>query len=216
MEIHRTDEERLDALKNWWSENGRNIVVGVVLGIGAVSGWVVWTEYEQGQAEAASIVFQEARTAAAAGDHQALRAAADVLLSEHSDHDYAAAAALLLAKSDVEQGRFEAARDHLEWVIDHAEFPELRDLGRLRLAETLFAAGAFDEAAQLLGEKGAGPFAAASDDLLGDLHPARGEPDKAREAWERAAAGLSRSPLSREQITLKLNDLGQLNTPVQP
>ena len=216
MEIHRTDEERLEALKNWWSENGRNIVIGVVLGIGAVAGWVGWTGYEQGQAEAAAAVFQEARAAAAAGDHPALRAAADVLLSEHSGHDYAAAAALLLAKSDVEQGRFEAARDHLEWVIDHAEFPELRDLARLRLAETLFAQGAFDDAAELLGEEGSGPFAAASDDLLGDIHHARGEPDRAREAWERATAGLSRSPLSRERVTLKLDDLGHLNTPVQP
>ena len=96
--------------------------------------------------------------------------------------------------------------------MDHAEIPELREVARLRLAEAAWAGGARDEAMALLDEAPDGPFAAARDELRGDLHHARGNPEKAREAWRRSAAGYSGSPESRRRVTLKLNDLGHLNT----
>ena len=83
----------------------------------------------------------------------------------------------------------------------------------MRLAEATWAAGAPDKALALLDETPAGPFRAASDELSGDIHFAGGEPEKARAAWERAAGGYSDSPASRQRVTLKLNDLGHLNTP---
>ena len=216
MELHRTDEERLDSLKKWWSENGRMLIIGVVVGLGGVSGWTFWQDYERRQSESASALFQAASEAAAAADHAALREAGDTLLSDHNGLGYAAAAALLLAKSEFDQGETEAAKSHYRWVIDHAELPELRDVARLRLAETTYAAGAFDDAMAVLDETPSGPFAAANDHLRGDIHYARGEPGKAREAWERAAAGYTDSPVSQQRLALKLNDLGHLNTPVQP
>ena len=216
MELHRTDEERLDSLKTWWSEHGRSLIIGVVVGLGGISGWTFWQGYEQDQAEAASALFQAASEAAAAGDHAAVRAAGSALLSDHAGRAYAAAASLLLARSEIMEGRPDAAKAHLKWVIDHAEIPEFREVARLRLAETAWAAGARDEARALLDETPAGPFKAASDELRGDVHHAGGETEKAREAWERAAAGYADSPASQHRVTLKLNDLGHLNTPVEP
>ena len=216
MDLHRTDEERVESLKRWWSEHGRSLIVGVVAGIAGISGWTFWQDHEQRQAEAASALFDTAGAAARAGDHATLQAVGTALLSEHAAHGYAAAAALLLAKSELEQGSPDEAKAHFRWVMEHAELPELRRVARLRLAETAFSEGAFDEALALLDETGSGPFAAANDDLRGDVHFALGERDKAREAWERAAAGYSDSPVSRRWIVLKLNDLGNLNTPTKP
>ena len=216
MELHRTDEERLESLKKWWSEHGRMLIAGVVIGLAGVSGWTFWQDYGQRRAEAASALFQAASTAAAAGDQAKVEEAASALLADHAGHGYAAAAALLLARSEFGQGRLEEAKARLRWVLDHAGLPELREIARLRLAETAYAAGAFDEAQALLGEVEDGPFAAASDELLGDVHYARGEPERAREAWERAATGAAISPASRRRLTLKLDDLGHLNTPVDP
>ena len=213
MELHRTDEERLDSLKRWWSEHGRALIGGVVIGLLGISGWTFWQDYDEGQAEAASALFQAASEAAAAGDHVAVREAGSALLADHAGREYAAAASLLLAGAEIMEGRPDAAMTHLGWVVKHAELPELRQVARLRLAETTFAAGAPNEALALLDETPAGPFRAASDELRGDIHFAGRAPEKARAAWERAAEGYSDSPASRQRVTLKLNDLGHLNTP---
>ena len=216
MELHRTDEERLESLKNWWSEHGRTLIAGVVIGLAGVGGWTYWQDYELGQTETASALFRTASEAAVAGDHGALRDAASTILSDHGSGGYAAAASLLLARSELIEGRPEAAKANLKWVIDHADIPELRDVARLRLAEANFATGALDAAAGQLDDLTPGPFTAAGDELRGDIHHALGERDKAREAWQRAAAGYTDSPASRQRVTLKLNDLGHFNTPVEP
>ena len=216
MELHRTDEERLESLKNWWSEHGRALIGGVAIGLAGLGGWTFWQDYEEGRAEAASALFEAVREAAAADDHAAVREAGSALLADHSGHEYAAAASLLLARSETLEGRTDAAKARLRWVVDHAATPALREVARLRLAEAAWAGGAPDEALALLDEAPDGPFAAARDELRGDVHHARGEPGKAREAWERSAAGYSGSPASRERVTLKLNDLGHLNTTAEP
>ena len=216
MELHRTDEERLDSLKSWWSEHGRALIGGVAIGLAGIGGWTFWQDYEQGRAEEASALFQAVSEAAAAGDHATVRAVGSTLLADHTGHEYAAAASLLLARTEVLEGRTDAAKARFKWVVDHSEVPALREVARLRLAEAAWAGGAPDEALALLDEAPDGPFAAARDELRGDVHHARGDPEKAREAWERAAAGYSGSPASRQRVTLKLNDLGHLNTSLQP
>ena len=216
MELHRTDEERLESLKSWWSEHGRTLIGGVVAGLAGIGGWTFWQDHQQGRAETASALFQTVGEAAAAGDHATVREVGSVLLADHAGHGYAAAASLLLARSEILEGRIDTAKARLRWVVDHAEVPELREVARLRLAEAAWAGGAPDEAMALLDETPDGPFAAARDELRGDVHHARREPEKAREAWERSAAGYSGSPASRQRVTLKLNDLGHLNTPLEP
>ncbi len=213
MELHRTDEERLESLKNWWSEHGRALIGGVVLGLLGIGGWTFWQDYDRGQAEAASVLFEALSEAAAAGDHATVREAGSALLADHSGRGYAAAASLLLARSEILEGRPDGAMAHLKWAVDHAESPEIRRIARVRLAEATWAAGAPDKALALLDETPAGPFRAASDELRGDILFAGGEPEEARAAWERAAEGYSDSPASRHRVTLKLNDLGHLNTP---
>ena len=216
MELHRTDEERLESLKNWWSEHGRALLGGVVIGLAGIGGWTFWQSYEQDRTETASALFQAASEAAATGDHATVREVGSTLLADHAGHGYAAAVSLLLARSELLEGRTDAARARLKWVIDHAELPELRHIARLRLAEATWAGGALDEALALLDEAPDGPFEAARDELRGDVHYDLRSPQKAREAWERAAAGYTDSPASRQRVTLKLNDLGHLNTPTQP
>ena len=213
MELHRTDEERLESLKKWWSEHGKTLIAGVVLGLAGVSGWTFWQDYERGRAEAASALFQSAGAAAASGDHAAVREAASALLADHAGGGYAAAASLLLARSALLEGGVEEAKVHLERVLEEAEPPELREVARLRLAEAHFESGAFDEALGRLDAAPDGPFSAARDELRGDIHFARGETEKARAAWERATSGYADSPVSVDRVTLKLNDLGHLNTP---
>ena len=59
MSGYETDEEQLEALKKWWAENGKAVLVGVVLGLGAIFGWRGWISHEQGRSEAASALYEE-------------------------------------------------------------------------------------------------------------------------------------------------------------
>ena len=216
MELHRTDEERVEALKKWWAENGRMLIVGLVVGIGGVGGWTYWQDHQRGRAEAASALFQEASEAAAAGNHGRLSEAGNALLNEHPDVGYAAAVSLMLARAAFDDGQPERAMAHLQWVVDNAALPELRGIARLRLAEIAFGNRAFQEAISHLDAIESGPVSAAGHELRGDIHHARGETDLARESWESAAAEHAGSAVGRQRLTLKLGDLGRLNSPGQP
>ena len=42
MEIYMSEEERLEALKKWWKENARAILMGIAFGIAILVGWNTW------------------------------------------------------------------------------------------------------------------------------------------------------------------------------
>ncbi|HID00266.1 MAG TPA: tetratricopeptide repeat protein, partial [Piscirickettsiaceae bacterium] len=39
MSRYETDEEQWEAIKQWWKENGKLIVLAAIVGVGAVTGW---------------------------------------------------------------------------------------------------------------------------------------------------------------------------------
>ena len=42
MDIHRTEEEQVEAIKTWWKANGTSVIVGVVLGVAVIFGVRYW------------------------------------------------------------------------------------------------------------------------------------------------------------------------------
>jgi len=42
VEVFENENEQVDALKRFFAENGKALIVGVVLGIGALVGWRYW------------------------------------------------------------------------------------------------------------------------------------------------------------------------------
>ena len=40
----RTEEEQVEALKSWWKENGKSLIMGVVIAVAAVFGWRGWNQ----------------------------------------------------------------------------------------------------------------------------------------------------------------------------
>ena len=45
MEAYSSDQEQIDAIKNWLRENGMAIFVGVAVGFGGLYGWQYWQSY---------------------------------------------------------------------------------------------------------------------------------------------------------------------------
>ena len=167
------DEEQIEELKNWWSEKGKGVVAGVVIGLAGVIGWTSWQNHLHAQAERASLRYQQLVSdaliggAAAENDHARTLAQAEALIGEFPDSAYASFASLIAARAAVAAKAPGEARRHLQRVVEQAPFPELIPVARLRLARLMLDAGEYDDALAELDRVGAGPFRARVAELRG-------------------------------------------------
>jgi predicted negative regulator of RcsB-dependent stress response len=204
MAEHLDDEEQLEALKKWWSENGKSVVGGIVLGLVLVGGWRGWQYYAQNQAETAGARYDEMLVAAESRQTERAVQLAEGLRAEFEDTAYASLAALQAAKLKFEAGDRAAAQVQLAWVRANAPDPALRQIATLRLARILLDDADLDAAQRLLDAAPRDAFAPELAELRGDLARARGDLAAARAAYEEALAG---KPDSGVLLRMKLDDL---------
>jgi predicted negative regulator of RcsB-dependent stress response len=204
MAEHLNDEEQLEALKKWWSENGKSMVGGVVLGLALVGGWRGWQYYVQNQAETAGARYDEMLVAVESRQSERAVELAEGLRAEFDDTAYASLAALQAAKLKFEAGDRGAAQVQLAWVRANAPDPALRQVATLRLVRVLIDDGDLDAAQRLLDAAPRDAFAPELAELRGDLARARGDLAAARAAYEEALAGKSDSGVL---LRMKLDDL---------
>jgi len=200
-----TDEEKVEAIKKWWKENGVSVVAGVVIGLGAIIGWRAWVHHRTTVAQEASIAFEQLQMTANAGDTAPAEQQAAAIVKDYGSTPYAMFARLTAARLAVDAGDNAAAVTALKAAIDDAPDPPLASLAALRLARVQLDQGDLDAAAATIAEHAgdkafAGDFAA----LRGDIAAAQGRTDEARAAYREAIdAGAGNARL----IELKLQDL---------
>ena len=73
MPLDLEEQEQVDDLKAWWRQYGTSVLVAVLVGVLALSGWTLWKRYELGQLGQASALYESVVRAAQAGDAKALR-----------------------------------------------------------------------------------------------------------------------------------------------
>jgi len=201
-----TEEQQLEALRKWWQENGRGVVVGVVLGLGAVGGWRGWIYYTEARAESASAIYQTLMENLAAGEFEGIAEHAQELMQDYASTPYAELAALGDARAAIERADNDRAKTSLQWARDNANQQNIRYIARIRLARVLRQTGAVDEALETIDIALPVAFLAAVEELRGDLYLVKGDRDKAREAYGKALAA-PYSSVDRELVEMKFNDL---------
>ncbi len=201
---YETEEQQIKALKEWWSENGTSILVGIVIGIGGFFGYNWWQDQQQAKREQASDSFN-ALIAKDAGSEEFVTAANEIKQA-YSDSGYALLAALHLAKQQVLNGDFAAAEKELRYVVEQTSGHELQPLMKIRLARVLNAADKHDEAQTLLTSIDAAAFEGLKQQVLGDTLLAKGDKDGARMAYI-AAKEASESYMAKNELDKMINDL---------
>ena len=142
MSTYKTEEEQVEAIKNWWKENGKSVIGGIVLGFAIIGGWQGWQGYQRNQGEAASAHFDAMRQAVRSGQQAKAIEDGKRLIGEYGGTAYASFAALELARLAYLGGEKAAAREHLQWVTESAPDPAIREVARLRLSfKTALAEG---------------------------------------------------------------------------
>ncbi len=215
MEVYRTEEEQVEALKDWWQANGRSVIVGLVLALAAVFGWRYWQDSTRAQAEAASAQYQMLLERLDAGEGREVVEIARRIIAEHAATPYAALASLSLAQQAVDEGDLEGAGAHLRWVMANAKVEAVRMLAQVRLARVLVAQGKTDEALQQLSGVSGSSFAAMVEEVKGDAYLAQGRRAEARRAYEAALAGATEVPAKQQVLRMKVDDLADAGAAAQ-
>jgi predicted negative regulator of RcsB-dependent stress response len=203
-----TEEQELEALKEWWQEYGRTIVVGVVIGLGGVFGWTSWQNHQQSQAEKASMFYQRLIDDAARDRHQAVGKQAASLADEFSNSGYAVLAALLAAKSAYAENDLEGAKRQLVWMISQSAESSFKDIARIRLARLLIQENNLDEALSTLNGIDDDAFSATANEIRGDIRYLEGDMVGARTAYQKALTGDTIPGAMRSRVQMKVDDLG--------
>ena len=177
------------------------------------SGGSSWQTWQRDQSELASARYEQLVIDAAAGRHDQALALAEALAGEFPDSPYASLASLLAAHSAVRTDDPDKAKQHLEWVVAHAPFPEIVPIARLRLARLMLDARDYDGAMAELDGIDSAPFHAGVGELQGDIHRARGDRAAARDAYGKVLADAELSASTRIRVRMKLDDLGELAFP---
>lgn len=211
-----TEEEQVQAIKDWWKRNGSSLLIGIGAALAIVFGWQAWQNYQgQQRAEAAN---QFATLLNAFGNEtdetagETVAFVAKTLRDDYADSAYAVYGNLVLARQQlVEDSNAEAAIESLQWALQKAdEHKALALVVRNRLARAQFSAERYDDALATIDSAGsvenAGAFTAMFTELRGDILLAKGDESGAREAY---LAAREQGQQGRSGILeLKLSDLG--------
>ena len=202
------EQDQLDELKAWWARWGNTVATALLLAClaaAAVQGWRWWAGKK---AEEAAVLFNAVTMAARANDVAKARDAAAQLADKFAGSGYSPRAAFIVAKMQFEAGDAAASRAQLQWVIDHADEQELKEIARYRLAELMLNDKQYDEALKMLDAKQSAPFAGLYADLRGDALAAVGRKADARAAYQEALTRFDAKSPYRNYVQVKLDSLG--------
>jgi predicted negative regulator of RcsB-dependent stress response len=203
------EQEKLDALKAWWKDNGRTVIFAVIAFVVAVAAVQGWRHYQRTQTLAAATLYGQLLDAVQAKDVKKVQDLADTIFKEHGKSGYAAMAALTAARASVDAGNLAAAKGHLTWAAEHAPDEATRDIARLRLATVLLDERRYEEALRELDAKHGDATAVLFAELKGDVLAAQGKVAEARASYQTVLAKLPPGAESRKLVELKLDGLGE-------
>lgn len=204
-QLERSEEETVQAIKDWWKENGRAVIAGVVLGIGGIVGVRYWFDHQQQMQHQASEAYSNVQMALQAGNRELAGKAVDALMDEYDATPYAVLGALGMGRLELEANRPGEAEYYLRWALDNSDTEEYRHLARQRLARVLLAEQP-EQAAELLDGVAEAGYGSIYAEIRGDIAEAREQPSEARSHYQQALQG-AENALRRQLLEMKLAEL---------
>ena len=206
MDVYKTEEEQVQAIKQWWKENSVSIVAGVVIGVVVLAGYKYWTESKQTKAQQASVIYSQVLSSS---NDKAKNV--EALKSDYSATPYAALGALLIAKDHVNNNEMEKAVSQLKWVVENNNDDAIQHLAQQRLARVYLSLNKIESAEALIKGVKASGFEAGYNEIRGDINLAKKLPLQAKENYRLALSALTQGDQRFDIIKMKLDDLTQVS-----
>ncbi|USD41725.1 YfgM family protein [Vibrio sp. SCSIO 43135] len=204
MELYDSEEQQVEAIKDWWKENGKAVIFGAVIGLGGLFGWRYYQDSVlQGQ-EAASEAYTSVITSLQTQGADA-EASIQTFIDSNKGSEYSVLAALQLAKVQVEANNLDEALAQLEWAKANSKDDALKAVTSYRIAriqaEQKNYDGAMAELELIKDPSWAGRIA----ELRGDISLRKGDEAAAYAAYTEAQQAEDAS----QTLQMKLDDLAK-------
>jgi predicted negative regulator of RcsB-dependent stress response len=206
LDAYTTEEEQIAKVKKWWGENGKAIVLGLVLGLGGLFGYRYWESARIAEGQNASINYEHLLGIASNGASEEATAAGQAIIAGYPKSTYARLSALVLAKLAVDVRDLAEAKLRLQWVIDNSTDGKMKPMAQARMAQVLLAEGNVDAAGSVVAEIDP-THADLFSELRGDVLLATGDIDQAREMYERTLDRALKRGNSGAIVQLKIDNL---------
>ncbi|OOE44053.1 hypothetical protein BZG06_08270 [Salinivibrio kushneri] len=197
MDVYTTEEQQVEAIKKWWRDNGKAVVIGAVVGLGALYGWRYFQSQQLANQAQASQQYEQVLSGIESGD--------TVSLSELEGHEgYRALAALQLAQKHVAQGELDSAQAQLKKAQQAVKDDALYGLVTTRLARVEAELENYSAALNELDKVTTESWTAKVAEIRGDVLLRQGDKQAARDAYA-ASLAAAESPT----VNMKLDNLSQ-------
>src|SRR4051812_47061668 len=110
------EQEQIDAIKAWWNENGKLVILAVIACLVTIAAFQGWRYYRGQQTERAATLFSQLDEAQRANDSKRVRDIAAQIIDRYGSTQYAGMAALAAAKASVVTGEIDDAKKNLQWA----------------------------------------------------------------------------------------------------
>jgi len=204
VELYDTEEQQVEAIKDWWKENGKSVILGAVVGLGGLFGWRYYQDSVTAAQESASESYTKAVQQLAESGAEG-EVVLQGFIDANNDSQYAVLAALQLAKVQVEAGEFDEALAQLEWAKSATEDQALVSVISFRLARLKSEQGDFDDALTELSAIDDESWAGRVAELKGDILLRKGDSEGAYTAYIEAQQAKDAS----QALQMKLDDLAK-------
>lgn len=202
MDVYKTEEEQVQAIKQWWKDNAVSLITGIAIGAMILGGYKYWTEGKQNQARQASVIYSEILSSKSDKANNT-----EILKSDYSGTPYAALATLLLAKDNVSASEYDKAVSQLTWIIDNNHDESVQHIAMQRLARVYLSLDKIADAEKLVAGVKASGFEAGYSEIRGDINLSKNLPTQAKENYRLALTSLEQGDQRYEVIKMKLDDL---------
>ncbi|MFK5987105.1 MAG: tetratricopeptide repeat protein [Pseudomonadota bacterium] len=209
MEAFETEEQQVEAIKKWWRENFKLVILVTVLGVGGILGSQYYQQNKIITAEAASDNYNAVLDAATQKLPEIINDRTSLLQKDFSSSPYTAQATLLLAKNLAESDKKQQAIEKLQWVEKNSSDSSLQQIALIQRAQILASIKQEQQALNILNQSSKdGAFNAIKMETKGDILVALGKQDEAKKAYDDAMGKYLLLGANVDILRIKRNDLG--------
>jgi predicted negative regulator of RcsB-dependent stress response len=213
-EEYLTDDEQLEAVKRWTSENGLWLVAGVVVGAAALFGYRYYDSYRNQRDLKAAAEFGAMAAALDKNDRAGGERIAETITHQYASTPYADQAELTLARLYLDASQPANAIAALTRVMNESKDAELKNVARVRLARVLIDQGKPDDAISTLGGAAPGAFTGLYHEVRGDALYAKKDIAGAVAEYRLALGANESGGADASMLALKITDLGAAAAPL--
>lgn len=204
MELYNSEEEQVEAIKEWLRKYGKALIIVVVVAIAGYTGWHFYQQSDNASKESASVGYTEAIKAL---ESQGVKADSSVqsFIDANKSSEYSVLAALQLAKVQAEAGNLDEALAQLEWAKSDTKDEALKAIAAYRVARIQEEQGHYESALSELATIKSSAWSGRVSELKGDIALKQGKTDEAYKAYVEA----QQSGDTSQALKMKLDDLAK-------